>query len=266
MRIYCFLILFLEMNVAAQVRVPFRTSAALGQEVFGNSGHDPFSFLRNTAALPRSGNGVSIYAENKYLLQHLHLLLAAATLKHRSDGFGAWLGWQGTSLFSCFAAAFAFGKSMGKVDAGLQLSYHSLRQQGYGQHRTIQASAGMTWALSPLFRTTVQVDHILRERTRDAVNDLLIEWGWGYQCSPEVLIWLQASKSQPFPLSWEGGIQYRIDDRFRISGGWKAQTSAPWLGCSWFWQKMMVSFYGCMHPVLGFTPGMQWGYTEKRAE
>lgn len=266
MKLPIFLLILWGSEIAGQVPISSHLAASLGQEVFGNGSTDVFSFIRNSAALTRSGKGVGVYAEKKYLMRDLHVLLVAASMQHRKDGLGVWAGWQGSPMLSRFTAAIAFGKALGKVDAGMQLSFQSLLQRGYGNHSAVQSSAGLVWSMSSVFKSAIQVDHFLPGGEPPTGTGIHIRWGWGYQCSPQVLLWVQAGKAASFPISWEGGLQYDPDERFRISGGWRGQAFSPWLGCSWHSKGMVWSVYGSMHPVLGFTPVMQWGVNEKRKQ
>jgi hypothetical protein len=253
----------MSFSVFGQGYSPMRTSLYLGQEIFGNHSKDAFSFLRNSGALSQSGSGFGFYAENKYLMPGLHLVIASANFRHRKDGFGCWAGWTGTSHLSQFTAAAAFGKSLGKVDAGFELSYHAFRQIYFGTTKRVQASGGIIWSLSSVFKTTIQVSHFLPSRSSENglfLDDLLIEWGWGYQVSPVVMVWMQAIKNASFPLRWEGGLQYSPMDRLQISGGWRKEQQTPWIGCTWRWDHLSCAIYWRLHPVLGFTPGVQWVY------
>lgn len=252
--------LLLFQQAASQVHPPLRPLHFLGEGVYGNYPTDVFVFVRNTAALAHSGSGAAVYAEKKFMVQGLHTVMAAGSLQLGRNGIGGWAGWSGTTMLSHFTGALAFGKSLGKIDAGIELSYQIRQQHIYPIDTKVQASFGFCWQVADRFRTAVQVNHFLPD---DTGPPLLIEAGWGWQCADNVLFWMQTSKETLYPASWEAGIQYAVLERLRISGGWNGKMSVPWIGCCWKWDSMQAAVFLRIHPLLGPTPSMQWNYVKK---
>jgi hypothetical protein len=242
-----------------------------GQQIFFPAGHFPgkaysgrhadvFSFQQNPAALaslktPSAG----MYTERKFSLKELQFLNACFALPAQGGGFGLALSYEGSPLFHQMKTSLAYGRTVGKINAGLAFNYNTITIAGYGNTGAINADAGIAWHLSDGLYTGIAVQSISSQRfgkERQEKFPGVYSFGLGYDVSDDLFICLSVQKPAMRPVNISAGFHYNIVPAVAVDFGIMNATSAVYGIVSLKRKPGSLGIYTSYQPQLGITPGL----------
>jgi hypothetical protein len=152
-----------------------------------------------------------------------------------------------------------YGKSLGKVDIGIQFNYYSWRIAGYGKEALFNFEIGAILHISDQVYAGLHVFNPTGSQFgRDRMEKLAsaISAGLGYEASDKVLISAEIIKEEDKPVIINTGVQYVFAEKFFARLGIYTEATHLYFGTGFKWNSIRIDITGSYHPQLGFTPGI----------
>lgn len=218
------------------------------------------SFQTNVAALGfQSKPGIVLLAEQKFLLNELKLVTAAAQLSTPGGGLGMQLQHAGSSGYSETKVGVAYGRSLGQISLGSQINYSWIQTANAGTDATVHADVASIWQVSEKLVAGISVANILGGKfwkNREGKLPIVYRLGLGYELSAAVFATAEIVKEKGSPVDWQCALYYKLEEKFQIRGGISTGTDAPWLASAFCWKKIKLELFTSYHPQLGISPAL----------
>ena len=196
---------------------------------------DIFNAGSNCSLLPHMhGFAVALFCESRFVKE---ISLAQLSAAYSFDGNGTLISFQrfGTSEYSESILRAAYGKNLGKVDAGIQFDYILVSTTGYAKVKVIQV------CLSGIFQVSQDVSLGIRIRNPSLIKPKFerikaasassIGLGW----SPSTVLYtgIEVQKEQQHPLSIAVTFRYIFTNNLSVRICWDVSINQPVMILSW---------------------------------
>ena len=263
------IMLVVEKGSGQSVRYPVASKYA-GMGAYSLNFVDPLSVLSNPAALANIQSvSAGIYGEKRFLLKELGLYSLSLCIPVSFGGVGFSTQYFGYEKFNETQIGLSYGKSLGKIDIGIQINLHGMKISGYGNDMLVNFEAGAIFHISEQLYAGFHVynpsgskfgkDHT--EKLSSAYSS-----GFGYEPSEKVFVSAQIIKEEDKPLTINAGMQYVFEKKFFARLGLYTETTNLYFGIGLKWNVFRVDVTASYHPQLGFTPGVLLIFEGKRKE
>ena len=247
----------------AQVANRMVSNPYTGLSAMGRFQGDVFSFLHNQAVLPfRKELLLGAAAEQRFLLNELRLYRLASQFPLYKGVAGIQGYFTNTNGYSAWMCGLAYGMKLNeKIALGTQFNMY--QQQAAGYLRLSSFNFNLSLLASPFsdFRAGIQINNAGSFFSADKLLFRLpysYEVAFGYDVSASFFVGCAFTKEENQPLSINAGISYQCSNHLNARFGFVSDTGSCYGGAGISWEKMSVSVNCSYHPVLGFTPGVQW--------
>ncbi|MBC7828374.1 MAG: hypothetical protein H7122_11560 [Chitinophagaceae bacterium] len=231
-----------------------------GMGAYSKNFVDVLSINSNQAVLAALQSiSVAVYTEKRFLLKELNLYHFAFCLPLQFGGFGISTKYFGYSEYNETELGLAYGKNLGKVDIGVQFSYHALRINGYGKDALFNIEVGAILHISEQLRAGLHTFNPTRSRLgKNNLEKLpsLYRVGMGYEASEKLFISAEILKEEDKPVNINAGLQYVFAKRISARLGLYTETTNFYFGVGLKWNVFRFDITGSYHPQLGMTPGL----------
>lgn len=253
--LFCGWILF---SAAQTVRTPV-AAVYTKLNTYSSSRSDAFSFKENQAALASLKSfSAGIYGERKFMLNDLALYQLALALPTTSGNFGIVAVYSGNSLFKESEIGLAYGRSLGKIDAGVQFNYYSARLSEYGNASAVNFEAGLLMHISEKFQSGIHIYNPVRRGFGKEEEKLPMVYsaGFGYDVSQSLFIGCEIEKEEHQPVNVQAGFEYAFDKKLFLRMGMASSPSLFYFGLGFLWNSIRIDASVSLHQQLGITPGI----------
>lgn len=229
---------------------------------YSKSYADIYATRSNAASLARLPYAsLALYAERRFLLASLQAFQCSGSLTTRNGAFALHGSYMGIRLFSQSQFSLAYGMRLSKkVDAGLQLNYHSLRQGGgYGNTYSINASAGAIFHLTDEVHAGINIYNPLGSKWNKAGGEKIpaqFTLGLGYEVSENLYLSTEIIKEENLPAAVNSGLQYRFSKLFFVRAGISTATASYFAGVGLQFKTFRTDIAVSYHSPLGISPGI----------
>jgi hypothetical protein len=231
---------------------------------------DPLSVLSNQAALANIRSmSAGIYGEKRFLLEELGLYSLSLCLPLSFGGVGLSARYFGHQDFNETQVGIAYGKSLGKIDIGIQINLHALKLSGYGVGMLVNFEAGAIFHISKQLHAGFHLynptgskfgkDH--SEKLSSAYSS-----GFGYEASDKLFVTAQIIKEEDKPVHINAGLQYVFEKKVFARVGLETEATHLYFGFGLKWNVYRIDVTASYHPQLGFTPGLLLVFEGKRKD
>ena len=221
---------------------------------------DAFSFQNNQAALANIKNfSAGLYGEKKFLLQELGLYQLQMALPASSGNFGLSGNYFGSNLYNESQIGLAYGRKLGKVDAGVQFNYYNVKAGYYGSASSITVEGGIILHVTEQFQAGVHIYNPTAARIGKNNEERLptiLSAGFGYDVSDKFFIGGAAEKIEDQSININAGLQYSFSEKLLVRTGVSSATSSFYFGIGFLIDGFRIDATASLHPHLGITPGL----------
>lgn len=252
-----FLSFFLQLN--GQSISPFDSGAAniaLGNTTTTAKGIN--SLFGNQAGFAKTENFEFIVnSANYYLLNELNQIGIGAILPTKSGNFGFVVSQFGIDEYSEQKFGLAYARKIGKlIQLGVQFDYFNFKTDEFGNNGTVTVEAGLQASLSENWVFGVHLFSPAKiQITPNQSIPTIFKIGFAYSPSKKVLFRGELEKDISFPIRFNGGVQYELNERLYARVGVRLNPTNFNFGIGTNLMKKFhldVSF--SYHQVLGFSP------------
>ena len=155
----------------------------------------------------------------------------------------------------------AYGMPLGKqMDAGIRFRHYTLHIPGYVRSSTIWAEAGFLFKLTDQVITGFSFSRSTRSKifAEEPEMTQVFRMGIGYQPSIKILLVTDWIKQTNMALIGTCMLLYSFDEGLRLRAGWNLSSGQPVFGAGMSWKAMRSDIMMAYHPLLGFTPMLQF--------
>jgi hypothetical protein len=231
---------------------------------------DVFSFSANQASLAALEQVTAgIYAERTFLLTELTQYTGVIGIPVNKGGIGLVMNRYGFSDFNESQIGLAYGKDLGKVNAGIQFNYHMVRIAGYGSDAAVTVELGSTWHISEKLYSGLHIANPVGgkyAKSKEEKIAAVYTAGLGYEASEKLFMSAEIIKEERRPVNVVAGVQYVIAEKLFTRFGVSAVTASPFFGAGWKWKNCRADVTASHHPRLGITPGLMIVFFGKKKE
>ena len=241
-------------------------ATALGYAYVGVRG-DVWSLAYNPAAIT-GGKGLQtgLYLEQGFLQAELSYGHAAATLPFfGNQAAGIEISSFGFKGYRENMAALSYGITvLEKISIGAKFAYTNLNIPGYGTTGTFLMQVGVHTQLTPQLSLGMSAYNVNRAQFdtqgRQEVLPTLITAGLAYQPSDKVLIVVDVQKTELYPISFRGGIEYQLHRLLYARVGVSTEPLSFHGGMGLKWQQLSIDVAASYTELLGYTPRLSLQY------
>jgi len=263
--VFCFILYstFSFSSGAQTMRLPL---AAVYSRLHAYSSNyaDAFSFQGNQAALAAVKNvSAGVYGERKFMLAELSQYNACVALPTSSGNYGFAASYAGSPLYNESQVGIAYGRRMGKLDAGVQFNYYSLKIAGYGSAGSVNFEAGAIAKVTDRLNTGFHIYNPAGSRLGENGEERLpaiYSAGFGYDLSSRFFLCAQVEKMEDQPVSLNTCMLYCFAGKLFARAGISTGTTSFFFGTGFLWNDLRVDVTAGLHQQLGFSAGLMLIY------
>lgn len=232
-------------------------AAAMGGACITQS--DVNSVFNNQAGLATLKElSVSLYAENRFLLQPLKYGGLAFALPTRSGTFGAGVTYFGNEQYNEKRITLAYGRNIfEKLQIGIELNAMSVVIPEYNSSNNITFGVGIQYVINSQLKAGGHIFNPMRIQLTDQAIDkipTIARFGVAFTPSPAVTFIAEAEKNMNAKSMVKVGFEYKIFDKMFIRGGFSSNPSQANLGVGVWVKSFKIDIASGFHTVLGATP------------
>lgn len=264
-RIYSCLLLCIiySFSEAQTLRTPV-TAVYTKVNTYSSIHNDAFSFTANQAALAkRKSFSAGIYGERRFMVADLGLYKLAFAMPTSSGNFGLKADYFGSASYNESQIGLAYGRSLGKIDVGVQFNYYMLKVAEYGNASSINFEAGAILHVTDQLQAGIHIYNPLGSGVGKAGGESLpsiYSAGFGYDASERFFIGAEIQKEENRPVTVNAGLQYVFAEKLFARAGVASATSVFYVGAGFLLNGFRIDATASLHPHLGMTPGIMLVY------
>jgi hypothetical protein len=252
----------LSQTARSALYVPSLSSAQFSPEFAG-----ALSFCDNPAVFPsQKGFGTGIYAEKKFMVENLNLLVFSAALFREKSSSGISLRYFGDPLYNEMQLGIHYGKSLGKINIGAAFSYNILSVQGFKKISGFDIAISSTWKLSENIYAALVMANPHVTAVKNNTKASYYKMGLGYQASSKVYAGFEFFKEENKSVEVIVCLQYHFADRFFARGGFISGSNMPFFGAGWKWENIKLELIIGQHYALGPSPAILFNYLKQEGK
>jgi hypothetical protein len=263
----CFFSTLLLLSKSQTVRTPLSVIYTR-VNTYSSIHKDAFSSIGNKAALAGNQNfSAGIYGERRFVLQDLSSYQLAVALPTGSGNFGLNTNYFGGPSYHESQFGLAYGRSLGKLDVGVQFNYFMFGTAGYENASAINFEGGAMLHVSDRFQTGIQFYNPTGTTIGKTGGEKLpaaYSFGLGYDVSEKFFIGTEIGKTEDQPVNINAGMQYAFDERLFARTGIATATSSFYVGLGFLIADFRIDATASLHQSLGITPGLMIIYNSQK--
>lgn len=233
----------------------------------GNSGvvfQDIYSSFSNQAGLAYlDGFSAGIMGEQRFLINEIRSLAAAAALPTSSGTFGMALHYFGFEVYNEQRIGLSYSRLLNeKIAIGAQFDYFSTRIQDYGSAGNVTFEVGLMAQVVDDLRMGVHVFNPIRAGLlEDEPFATTLKFGLAYEPGDQIMVIAEAEKEVDYPVRFKFGLEYEVVDVFciRIGGATEPVIASFGAGLK-LSDALLIDMAAQYHLVLGWSPAIGIAY------
>ena len=245
--------------------MPAAKYASLG--AYSKSFVNVLSATSNQAALSAIKSiSAGIYSERRYLLAELNFHSLAICIPVQFGGVGISAEYFGYDEYNETQLSLGYGKSLGKIDVGIQFNYHSMHLGVYGKDALLNIEIGAIMHVTERIRAGLHVFNLTGRKfgsNRLEKIPSVVSGGLGFEASEKVFVSAEFIKEDDRPVNINAGLQYAFEKKLFARLGLYTETTNLYFGVGLRWKSLRVDIIVSHHPQLGFTPGLMLVFEKK---
>lgn len=245
-------------------------SVAMGN-AYGGVGGDYWALFHNPAGIAGiEAPQVGVYAEQRYLLSALNFAQAGFVAPfYGNQAFGISVSSFGFNAYQESSVGLAYGiEVLQKIRLGAELKYANLSIQEQGSGGAFIVQAGVQTQINPELSLGFSAYNVNRAELKvqgpQEIIPSIIRGGFAYQPSEQVLLVFDLVKDVDHPLSYRGGLEYKINDLLRARTGISTEPLSVNMGLGLAWKEIEIDFASSYTERLGYSPHFSLTYALKK--
>lgn len=238
-------------------------TAALGDASVTFS--DAFATFSNQAGLGFLDDyAFGLYAERRFLLEDLNLVMTTAAIPTNSGTFGLGISYFGGELYNEKKVGLAYGRRFGeKLAIGVQFDYLGISAGEYGSKHAATFEAGLQYRPMDELILGAHVFNPVRIGLEEFYGETIptiMKLGGAY--APEERVWIVAEveKDIEHGLQFKAGVEYRVIEKLVLRAGVMTQPVTATFGLGVRLKQLNIDMATGYHPALGATPQLSISY------
>jgi hypothetical protein len=240
-----------------------------GSAVYSKNFADVIAGASDPAAtIGREGFSAGIASERRYMLQELTAHMLAASYGTQRAGVGVQVQMSGSGGYSESMAGLSYARLLGKIILGVQFNYHRISVGGYGSAGTASADVSLIWDLTEKLRAGIQVMNpvpIAFGADKSEKYPSAFKLGVGYDVSGDCHLFVAVSKLTTGAADVNFGVHYSIRQKLFLRMMLHTDVKGPMVAAGWQLRFLRLFVTGSYHPELGFSPGLQLIFKQKKS-
>lgn len=224
---------------------------------------DASAFTSNPAVLASIKRfSVSIYGERKFILNEMDQYRINASLPVQDGNLGLQVNRWGSVLFNETEFSLAYGRKMGRMDAGIRFNYYQLKAASYGKASAVNFDAGFLYHPTDRVSTGIHIYNPLMRNLNETGEKIpfIYSAGFGYDASDKIFIAAMITKTENQPVYIQTGVQYCFDEKLMARMGVSTGNTAFYFGAGIQWGQLRFDITTSLHQYLGLTPALMIVY------
>lgn len=217
--------------------------------------------LNNPAAMVANRSFTAgLYSHRRFMLPEPVQYVIAAGYPLPNAGIGVQLNYLKSGAYRQTEAAIAYAKKLGKIDLGARFNYHAVSAAGYGNTSAVVIDVGTIWHISDELHAGMYVYNPVGGKLSYRYSA-----GFGYEVSTQVLLSVQAGKTEDKPAGIDAAVHYQPVEKIIIQAGIYTGTAGPFLAAGYqlkVWQVLLSVSYNTQ---LGCSPTLMFIYKSKKS-
>jgi hypothetical protein len=264
------IIIYFSSSVYTQIDLPSASggrAVAMGHAYVG-VGKDYWSLFHNPAGIagieaPQAG----VYIEQRFLLSALNFAQAGFVSPfYQNQAFGVSVSSFGFNAYQENTLAVAYGiEVLPKIRIGAQVKYANLRVQELGNDGVLVVQMGVQTQINTSLSLGFSAYNVnqayLDIQGSPEIIPTLLRGGLAFQPGEEVLLVFDLVKDIDHPLSYRGGVEYKIHDLLWARTGISTEPLSLNLGLGLVWKTLGIDFASSYTERLGYSPHISLAYT-----
>ncbi len=211
------------------------------------------------------GPQVGAYFEQRYLLSELNsgAVGFAYPFKHKHY-IGMDFGGMGFLDYNESRIGLTYASTLyERFSLGAKINYTRTSILNYGASSAIYLNLGLCLEIVDDFTMGVKIfnaNHAELDREIGEEIPTSMDIGLGYHVTEQVLVVLDAHKQGSFPISFRGGIEYKITDFLQVRAGASTDPVTINLGIGIEYKDLRFDFSNSYHEFLGYSPSISLSY------
>jgi hypothetical protein len=225
----------------------------------------PTSFASNPAACSATrGFSCSVYTEKKFMIEGLNMLAFSGMLTRPGGAVGLNVQYFGNPDYNELQAGINYGKSLGKVNIGVGVTYNSMTIAGFDPHSVINVSLATVWQLSENVYSGLQVINPSFLGDKEFRLASVYRLGFGYRHSSKLYTGLEFFKEEEKPPQVLLAVYYSLNARFFTRLGLISEAGQLFAGVGWKLKHLSIEVISSQHAALGMSPAILFTYQKER--
>ena len=220
---------------------------------------DVFSFVNNQAALSHITEATAgVLSEVPFMLKELKRYEAVIALPLKQGTAGITAGYAGYKNYSQSQLGVAYSRTLGqKADLGVEINYHVISIQGYGNAAAITFQVGSHFHLTEKLIVGSHVYNPVGGRFGKSSHEKIpsvYTIGLGYEASDKLFTSAAITKQEDKSIDVNVGLHYAFVKQFFARTGISSLSGNWFFGVGLIWENFRTDVAATWHPQLGFTP------------
>jgi hypothetical protein len=267
------LTLLIALNCSAVERVSSigAREAALAMAVVSLSG--PFSVFHNQALLTENKCfAVSLSYRQPYFIKGYSESAISLVYPTTTAVFAIGISQAAIATYKESNFGFSIAKVLTrKLSAGLLFNYFNRNLPEAGrQIGSFQVDGGIRFRSSNRLSLGLHIRNIISSKAETFQYSLsfppVIRGGASLLLTDKILLTTETVFAQSYGLGLRCGIEYLLNDNFRVRGGIASKPFQHSFGFGYSWQRCQLDFAMVHHEALGYTPSFSISFCLKRID
>lgn len=264
---------FFTLPTFGQLDLPSASgSRAVGMgNAYAGVGGDYWALFHNPAGIAGIENPqVGVYAEQRFLLSALNFAQAGFVAPfYDNQAVGISVSSFGFNAYQESSVGLTYGiEVLQKIRIGAELKYANLNIQEQGGDGAFMVQVGVQTQINSSLSMGFSAHNVnqaeLNVQGPQETLPSIVRGGIAYQPSEQVLLVFDLVKDIDHPLSYRGGLEYKISHLLRARTGVSTEPLSVNMGLGLEWKELSVDFASSYTERLGYSPHFSLGYRLKK--
>lgn len=222
-------------------------------------------FMNPSGIAGLEGPQVGAFFERRYLLSELNSGAVGFVYPFKNKHYaGIDFGGFGFGDYNESRIGLTYATSLfDRLSLGAKVNYSRTSITNYGASSTVYLDLGLSLEIVEGFTMGARIFNANQAELDREIGEEIpstIDIGLGYQVTDRVLVVVDAQKQVNFPVSFRGGIEYKILDFLQARVGASTAPVTLNLGIGLEYKDVVFDFSNSYHEYLGYTPSLSLSY------